>query len=727
MPPTEEQCLTYALQCHQNGYLQQAELLYKQLLQRNPQHADVLHLLGVLAYQRAQYDIAVELINKAITSRPGVAIFYNNCGTALKAQGKLDAALRYYQEAVRLQPDFAEAYHNMGNVLQAQGQLKEAITNYQQALTYKPDYAEAYTHLGAVFRRQGHLSDAMVCCQQALRLKPDYAEAYHNLGNVFWDQGDLDQALICYQEAIRLKPDYAESYSHLGDALQARGRLTEAEMSYRQAIQRRPDYAEAYNNLGTILQRRGDLDQAIASYQKALQLKPDFAEAYNNLGLVLHEQGKLSLAIASYRRAVQHKPDYTEAYTNLGAALQVQGHFAEAQANYQEALRLTPDCIEALAGEASLLEKQGDFVQAYERLYPLLQAGTTNIAVITTLATLCRHYDHRTTIVTLMERLLAQENLSTGQRRSLLFALGKLCDELKAFDKAFAYFQQANALKPCHFDPGKHAAFITALIDTYSVDRWTQLPRATYQSERPVFIVGMPRSGTSLVEQILASHPLVFGAGELPDITQIAASLGAEYPSPDCVEQFSVDTLNSLTYRYLCHLEHLSPDAVRITDKMPGNFLHLGLIALLFPQARIIHCVRDPLDTCLSCYFQDFIGNHDYAYDLTHLGGYYRAYQTLMDHWKTVLNIPMLEVQYEELVTHQEQVSRQIIAFCALEWNEQCLRFHETNRYVNTASYDQVRRPLYTTSIGRHHYYSPYLAPLQAALAGESRESIRTV
>ncbi len=401
----------------------------------------------------------------------------------------------------------------------------------------------------------------------------------------------------------------------------------------------------------------------------------------------------------------------------------MQGHFAEAQANYQEALRLTLDCIEALAGEASLLEKQGDFAQAYERLYPLLKAGTTNIAVITTLATLCRHYDHRTTLLTLMERLLTQESLSVDQRRSLLFALGKLCDELKAFDKAFAYFQQANALKLCHFDPGKHAAFITALIDAYSVDRWAHLPRATHQSERPVFIVGMPHSGTSLVEQILASHPAVYGAGELRDISQIVASLptlfGPNHSYPSCVEALSPELVNTLAHRYLSRLMTLSPDAVRITDKMPGNFLHLGLIALLFLQARIIHCRRNPLDTCLSCYFQDFTVGHAYAYDLIHLGFYYRQYQKLMQHWHSVLDISLLEVHYEELITHQEEISQQMLTFCGLEWHEQCLRFHETKRLVHTTSYDQVRRPLYRTSVHQYRHYESYLEPLKTALMQE--------
>jgi hypothetical protein len=240
-----------------------------------------------------------------------------------------------------------------------------------------------------------------------------------------------------------------------------------------------------------------------------------------------------------------------------------------------------------------------------------------------------------------------------------------------------------------------------------------------------VFIVGMPRSGTTLVEQILASHPAVFGAGELDDIRQISAALpsllGSANPYPECLAQAGQSSLTKIADRYLVHLRGLSSDARRITDKMPTNFLHLGLIELLFPQARVIHVIRHPLDTCVSCYFEEFTTTNSYAYDLEQMGIYYKQYERIMRHWKDVLKIRMLDVRYEELVDNQENICRQMIEFCDLEWDDRVLRFYETKRDVATPSFDQVRQPLYRKSIGRWKNYERHLGPLMRVLGTSGR------
>jgi len=245
------------------------------------------------------------------------------------------------------------------------------------------------------------------------------------------------------------------------------------------------------------------------------------------------------------------------------------------------------------------------------------------------------------------------------------------------------------------------------------------LPRASIRSERPLFITGMPRSGTTLVEQILSSHPDVHGAGELADIGEMAESLparlGTQLQFPQCLSHVTTAHLDQLATGYLDTLERLSPDARRVTDKMLG-FIYLGLIELVLPGARIIHCVRDPMDTCLSGYFQDFSRSHPYSYDLHNLGVYYRSYQKIMHNWKNVLSLPIMEVQYEDMVTNQEVTSRKVIDFCGLEWDERCLDFHKNERFVGTASYNQVRRPMYKTSLGRWKKYEQFLEPLKKAL-----------
>jgi tetratricopeptide (TPR) repeat protein len=705
------------------GQLDAAVRSFQQALRLRPDLPEAHANLGLAFRDLGQDEAAVHSLQRAVQLKSDFAEAHANLGLALRAQGRLSEAAASLRRAVQLKPDFAEAYHGLGRVLQEQGKLDDAIAHYQRALQLDPDFVEVYHGLGYAFQEQGKFDEAMAHYQRAVQLKPDFAEVYHSMGHLCQTQGKLDEAVDHYQQALRLKPDFAEVYSNLGAVFRSQGRFEEAVTSYRQALQYKPDFAEALSNLGNVLQAQGKISEAIGYYQRALQLRPDFAEVYNNLGTAQQEQGRIGVAMVNFQRALQLKPDYAEALSNLGSVLEIRGQHEEAKAHFRRAQQLKPAFVEALVGEINGLEREGNFEQAYARLRPFIEAGVDNPAVIGAYATLCRRLDRRSEAREVLEQRLAYGKLSASERRNLLFGLGQVCDELGEYDQAFAYCQQANALKPHHFDPRQHAAFIDALIATYNADFLRRMPRATHRSERPVFIVGMPRSGTSLVEQILASHPAVFGAGELRDIPQIVASLPASLGTlrqyPHCLELLTQEVVDAQAQRYLDQLARLAHDASRVTDKLPGNFQHLGLIALLFPQARVIHCLRDPLDTCLSCYFLDFTAQHPYAYDLTHLGLYYRHYQRLMRHWRGVLDVALLEVQYEDLTAHQEEVSRQMVDFCGLEWDDRCLRFHETKRLVYTASYDQVRRPMYTKSRGRHRHYEHHLGPLKAALAGD--------
>ena len=323
-----------------------------------------------------------------------------------------------------------------------------------------------------------------------------------------------------------------------------------------------------------------------------------------------------------------------------------------------------------------------------------------------------------------MKRILDQHEpaLDNPQRATLHYELGRLYDRKNAFDAAFRHFTLGNELKgqSRRFDASEHAQYIDALIQTYNSHFMSQAPRPTIRSQRPVFIIGMPRSGTSVIEQILASHPAVHGGGELLTMNSIVKNLpdelGSLAPYPLCLTKLTQVNVDQLSQRYLDHLQTLSSDAVRVTDKMPTNFLHLGLINILFPEARVIHCLRDPLDTCLSCYFQNFGPWDSYTQDLRSLGAFYREYQRLMVHWRTVLDIAILDIQYEDLVADQEGVSRKMTAFCGLEWDERCLRFYDSKRAVSSASHDQVRQPIYRRSVGRWKNYRDYLGPLQEGL-----------
>ena len=348
---TVAQAFEIALQHHQAGRLAEAEALYRQILAVEPQHADALHLLGVIAHQVGRSDLAVEMILKAIAvvpgdpvfnknlgeayrtlrlfdeaivafrrslaGDPGSAVTHSNLGAALAQSGQIDEAVSANRHAIQLKPDYAEAHSNLGAALGAQGQLDEAVAAYRRAIQLKADYAEAHNNLGNGLRAQGQLDEAVAACRRAIQLKPDLAEAHNNLGAALTAQGQLDEALAACRRAIQLKPDLAEAHSNLGNALTAQGQLDEAVAAYRRAIQLKPDYAEAHSNLGNGLTAQGQLDEAVAAYRRAIQLKPDLAEAHNNLGNALKDMGLLEAAMDAHRRAIQFKPDFSVAHSNL--------------------------------------------------------------------------------------------------------------------------------------------------------------------------------------------------------------------------------------------------------------------------------------------------------------------------------------------------------------------------------------------------------------------------
>lgn len=363
---------------------------------------------------------------------------------------------------------------------------------------------------------------------------------------------------------------------------------------------------------------------------------------------------------------------------------------------------------------ATLLERLGQHEEAHEIISRLISGGPPNTALAVAYAAVSRHCGEEAEAVSLIDRLFAAGKLSSMQQLELHFAAGGLLDDLGLFDRAFPHYEKGNALAPRRYSAEADRNYFDGIMRDYSLECMKQAPRSRLRTEKPVFIVGMPRSGTSLVEQILASHPRVHGAGELRSMQRISEEIAAKLHAQGagCASDLEQSTVDALAGEQLAYLESLAPAGVaRISDKMPHNFLHLGLIKLLFPEARIIHCERDPLDTCLSIYFQYFGGSNEYAYSLNSLGEHYCRYRALMAHWKA-LGIEMYTVCYEELVSEPENIIQELIAFLGLEWDARCLDFHKSSRQTLTASYGQVRNPIHTGSIGRWKRYEKHLQPL---------------
>ena len=601
-----------------------------------------------------------------------------------------------------------------------QNRLDEARGLFEQAVILDPLDPDPLIMLATLQGKQGNYKAVLDLSGKALSLSPDNVNAHVARAQALLSMDQPEKAIISFEHALKLDPDNASVCNSLAAAFQLLDRLDEAIGYYKAAISIAPQYELAHANLGGALKKAGRLEEAVASYQAALGIRPDNAATYINMGDACLALGRLSSAEDCYRKSLSIQPGAAETHYYLASTLTLQGRLDEALSHFNTALELRPNHEDAIGGMADIYRKKGEFDRAYDLLCPLVEKGTTNVSVALNFASFCERFERCHEAILLLENILSTPHLSNNRQRLLHFSLGGIHDHRKEYERAFKHYRKGNALKAVSFDPETMVSEVARNMAFFTPRRLAALPGSELPSRVPVFIVGMPRSGTTLVEQILASHPAVYGAGELGNIFDIVSTmpklLDCDDQYPACLGSLTQPAINEVSERYLDHLQELGRDSLRVTDKMPSNFLYLGLIELAFPEAHIIHCMRNPLDTCLSIYFQDFTGKHEYAYDLGNIGALYREYRRLMEHWKVTLTLPVLEVKYEDLVTDTEHYSRDIIKFCGLEWDDRCSSFFNTRRDVITASLQQVRKPVYTSSIGRHKHYEHHLGPLKKAL-----------
>jgi tetratricopeptide (TPR) repeat protein len=646
----------------------------------------MMHAHGIACHRQGDNMAAAEWFRRAVDLRSDVPSYHFHLAEALRALERYEDARAAYQRALALDPRNADAHYGLGNALFELHRFAEAVDQYRQALQFNPGDAEALNNLGNALQELGDFDGAAASYRRALEVNPDFAEALLNFGSFLAERGQVTDAASCYHRVLSVDPCNADALLLLGNALRRQDKLSEAVRTYQQALRAAPSSVKAHIGLGLALLELRHFDEAAAAFEAARRLDADNVAAMNGLARSLLFLNRPDDALAVLARAQEIAPEMAEVHLNRGIGLQVRGDFAAAREALERAITLQPDIEEA---------------------HQLLSLNERHAAD-------CRETER-------LEQLLREDRLETNQGISLRYTLAKRYDDLGRFDDAFRHLADANRFCDAEFGAlsQAHIDHVDRLIAVFTADLLRRQALADPPSEIPIFIVGMPRSGTSLVEQIIASHPQVFGAGEVGYMQALARSLSSQAPPvryPDCIPLLSAEQLRTASAWYLDRLTGRAGDAVRITDKLPSNYLRLGLIALLFPRARIIHCHRDPLDTCLSCFFQDFGRNQPLFADLRKLGTVYRQYQRLMAHWRRVLHIRMLDVRYEELVENQERESRRLIEFCGLSWDDRCLAFHRTRRAVNTASFWQVRQPIYTSSIGRWRHYEHHLAPLKEAL-----------
>lgn len=647
--------LALAVTLCQEGKLGQAERLYNSVLAKAPRQFDALLNLGRIYLRQGQPGKALGLLEQAAAVNPQVPDARAELANALSALDRYDEAVGHYREALAARPEDPDVQAKLGIALQMIERHEESIPVYRKAIALRPDFPAARNNLGTALGRAGKFEEAIESFRAAAASDPDFADPWANLAAVLRRCGRFDEAVGAYRKWLTLQPEVAPAHDALGLTLQALGRYAEALVAHQAALAIAPDSAAAYHNLGNALFNLNRHDEAVACYQRSIALKPDYALAYANMGLTLDQLGRRAEALVAFEKAIELTPEIVEFHYKM-----------------MDAKRFT--------------------------------AGDPQLATLERLA----------------------ENLDTrpgDDQVKLHFVLAKAYDDLGERQRAFDQLRRGNALmqQKLGYQLAATRQHFQRIRDVFTPALMLEKAGLGHPSQCPVFIIGMPRSGTTLVEQILASHPRVFAGGELSNFADVLAAAkdrdGRPLTYPDFVPGADRRRLFELGAAYVAGLPLPLPLPDRLIDKMPGNFTYAGLIHLVLPQTRIVHLRRDPLDTCYSCFSKLFLYNHEYSYSLEDLGGYYREYERLMAHWRAVLPPEvMLEVQYEELVADFEPQARRLVKHCGLEWDDRCLAFHEAARTIRTPSASQVRRPLYSSSIGRWRSYQEWLGPLIAAL-----------
>ena len=668
------------------GQSDQAEQWCQRILAAWPGQADALHLLGLMAHAFGNLDVAIAHLRQACMAPRAPATYSSNLAEMCRQRGLLVEGEAAARRAVALDPNLVEGWNNLGILLQEAGKFAESRVALERVVASRPQWAEAHNNLGNTCKRLGLLDEAQSRYEQAIALRKDYAEAHSNLSHLLADRGDYVAAEQAGRRAIEYNPQLADAYLNLANAECARQRYGEALRWLDALASFAPIHQGGLCSRARTLLRLDRLPEALDCAQRAITVAPQSSEAHNCTGQVLQALGRHQEAVAEFDRAITLPGvELEDAMINRAVAFMEAGRAEQANTAYDELERVFPQSMRAVLGRTELKR---------------YKAGDSEIGRLESfVAQPSRH--------TFIDGLAAH------------FALGKMYLDAGNGPKAFEHLHAGNRLKrgTYDFDVAATEKWMHGFEQVFTPDLLTRMAGAGDPSSVPLFVMGMPRSGTSLIEQILASHPAVHGAGELPFL-RVAVEGISGYPH--VVEKFSREDLAALGKRYIQAVAPLTQRR-HVVDKMPANFLYAGFAHLILPNARVIHCRRNAVDTCVSCYTKLFSAEQLFTYDLAELGRFYRAYERLMAHWRRVLPPDrFFDIDYEAVVENLEGEARRLLEWLGLPWDDACLRFHETERVVRTASLVQVRKPIYRSSMGRWRNYSEHLQPLLAALETEA-------
>ena len=727
---TVEQALRKALAAHRAGKLDDAERLYRVILKLQPSHADANHNLGLIIASANNFEAALPFLETALKINPRVEQFWLSfiriCLTLKKferAEVVIEQAKKNGITGKKLYALIAElnSISTLSNVSikgPSQEQLRSLVKSFQNgqlieaeklAKSITQDYPAnkiAWKVLGAVLKQTGKMSDSLVACQKSVLLAPRDAETHYNLGNTLLGLGKFDEAEASFKKAITLNPDYTAAYSNLGYILRKLDRLEEDKQNFSKVMEFEPQHAGAHYNLAVTLQDLGEFQEAETCYRRTIELAPENAEAHSNLGVLLKESGRLEEAETSYVQAIALRPNYAEAHSNLGNTLKQMGKLEQAEASFLKAITLEPRLAEAHNNLGLTLQELGRLAEARASYIKALALKPDYAAAHRHLTTV-KKFEVKDEQYLKMDQLIHDKALSEDQRCHINFGLAKACEDLGEYAQAFAYYYHGNAerKKLLRYDIAQDIYLFKQIESHHPQIFEYQLKLESVETNLvPIFIVGMPRSGTTLVEQIISSHAKVTGAGELPFVDRFGGQLATGATKTDNI------TLLNFRECYLKKLQNVSQGNSVVSDKMPQNFRYLGLIATAFPEAKVIHVKRDPSATCWANYKQYFTSNDlGFCYSLSDIINYYNLYQDLMRFWQKLQVKPLYDLNYELLTTNQEEETKRLIDYLGLDWDESCLSPENNSRSVTTASNTQIRQKIYQNSSRQWEKYRPFL------------------
>lgn len=682
-----DNALNVAVHLQNEGKLAQAETVLNTILAEDPTNAYALHLLGIITYQVGKISLGIQLVQRAIESNSTEALFFSNLGEMHRKAKALDLSIQCGQRAIELDPDSAFALSNLGIAYYDLKQYEKAEECHKRALKIHPTLACSLNNMGSIYKEYGETKKACSFYQAAIEASSHFAEPINNLGLIFLHEQEFIQALEYFNRAIQLAPTFVEGHCNLGAVFLGLEQYDKALFYFEKTVQAKPDHAEAYYGLAKVYLHKKDFIESERNARKALAINADQSVFYGHLATICNERGDPHQALLYLNQALAINPTLTSLHVSKGATLMEMGEIPQAEAQF---LNLT---------QQSQVEAH---IFAHYNLVQIRKIKSDNIS----LKELLSIADH------------AQE-VPSHKLEYVYFALGKCFDDLGEWSKSFEYFTQGCQLKRkrIFYDSAEQVQFTHRLIQCFSKERIEYLQKFANPSALPIFIVGMPRSGSTLVEQILSNHSQVYGGGEvtyLHDLIKMPVeNNNTIFSYPENILKLSPIAYEGLTNKYLLSLQSISPKAPRITDKMLYNFIAIGLIHALFPNAKIIHVKRNPIDICLSCYMKLFTQGHFYSYDLTELGQYYNCYERIMHHWRQTLPPnAWIDVEYENMINNLESETQRLFAFCNLNWEPASLDFYQSSRQVRTASLIQVRQPIYTSSVERWRRFERDLAPL---------------